>query len=278
MLPLFDLIMGAQNGKAMETMAQQFGLAQEQMAKATAALMPAFATGLTRSAANPYDFTALMSALSTGTHAQYFEDLARAFTPQGMADGNGILGQLFGSKEMSRAIAAQAAQVTGIGQEIFKQMLPVMASTIMGGLLKQSAGAFPGMPNAAFPANPMAAMTEQWMKAAGMTRPPEPAANPFDNAFTQAMQGMFAAGRPEPKPDAFDMFAGNPLMKAFQDMMAAATPQPAPEPKEAAPMEQASRLFGNMMESGLEAQRDYQKSIDALFETYRGPSTGPDKS
>ena len=55
-----------------------------------------------------------------------------------MAEGNGILGHLFGSKELSRAVAAQAAQATGIGQEMLKQMLPVIASMIMGGLFKQS--------------------------------------------------------------------------------------------------------------------------------------------
>ena len=36
MIPLFDMMMQAQNGNAMDVMAKQFGLAQEQMAKATA--------------------------------------------------------------------------------------------------------------------------------------------------------------------------------------------------------------------------------------------------
>jgi len=45
MLPLFDMMLQAQNGMAMDAMAKQYGLAQEQAAKAVAALMPAFASG-----------------------------------------------------------------------------------------------------------------------------------------------------------------------------------------------------------------------------------------
>ena len=45
MLSLYDMMMQAQNGNAVETMARQFGLAQEQATKAVAALMPAFSEG-----------------------------------------------------------------------------------------------------------------------------------------------------------------------------------------------------------------------------------------
>ena len=280
MLPLFDMMMQAQNGNAMEVMAKQFNLAQEQMAKATAALMPAFSTALKRSAANPYDFGSVLAALSSGSHVQYFEDMQKAFTPQGMADGNGVLGQLFGSKEMSRAIAAQAAQMTGIGQDIYKQMLPVMASAIMGGLFKQAfgqmggpmAGSMGGMPNG-FANTPMEAMMKPWLEASGFARKTEPAANPFDNAFTQGMQGFFGMGKPAEKQQA-DMFAANPFVKAFQDMMSsstASTAAPQPAPKE--PMTAFTEMFGTLFDSGLEAQKDYQKRIDALFETYRKNST-----
>ncbi len=284
MIPLFDMMMQAQNGNAMDVMAKQFGLAQEQMGKAVAALMPAFSTALKRNTTNPYDFGALMTAMTSGNHAQYFEDMTKAFTPQGMNDGNGVLGQLFGSKEMSRAIAAQAAQMTGIGQEIYKQMLPVVASAIMGGLFKQATGQMGGgqmgggmgnMQNP-FANTPMEEMMKPWMEASGFARKPEPAANPFDNPFTQAMQGFFNGGKTAEKPaGAPDMFAGNPFVKAFQDMMAAAgTAEPsAPKPAEKAALAPFAEMFSSMFDSGLEAQKEYQKSIDGLFETYR-KSTG----
>ncbi|OBZ92683.1 hypothetical protein ADU59_25175 [Pararhizobium polonicum] len=274
MIPLFDMMMQAQNGNAMDVMAKQFGLAQEQMAKATAALMPAFSTALKRNTANPYDFGALLTAMSSGNHAQYFEDMSKAFTPQGMADGNGILGQLFGSKDMSRAIAAQAAQMTGIGQEIYKQMLPVIASAIMGGLFKQASGQMGGQAGAMqnpFANTPMEAMMKPWLEASGFAKKPEPAANPFDNPFTQAMQGFFGMGKPEEKqPTAPDMFANNPFIKAFQDMMSgSATAAPEQKPADKNPMAPFTDMFNSMFDSGLEAQKEYQKSIDGLFETYR---------
>ncbi len=277
MIPLFDMMMQAQNGNAMEVMAKQFGLAQEQMAKATAALMPAFSTALKRSATNPYDFSAFLAAMSNGNHAQYFEDLGKAFTPQGMADGNTVLDQLFGSREMLQAVSAQAAQMTGIGQEIYKQMMPVVASAIMGGLFKQASGQLGGMQNP-FANTPMEAMMKPWLEASGFIKKPQPAPNPFDNPFTQAMQGFFGMNKPEEKqPTAPDMFAGNPFVKAFQDMMGAGTnakAEPEKKPAEASPMAPFTEMFNSMFDSGLEAQKEYQKSIDSLFETYRKNTTG----
>lgn len=270
MIPLFDMMMRAQNGSAMEVMAKQFGMAQEQMAKATAALMPAFSTALKRNAANPYDFSALMSAMISGNHAQYFEDMTKAFTPQGMAEGNDLLGQLFGSKEVSRAIAAQAAQITGIGQDIYKQMLPAMAAAVMGGLFKQTTGQMGG-------ANPfvnpqMEAMMKPWLEASGLARKPEPVANPFDNPFTKSVQAFWGIGQtPEaPKPNAAaDAFAANPFIKMFQDMTKTSPDAPAEKPAAANPMAPFTQMLNTMFESGIEAQKDYQKTIDGLFDMKR---------
>lgn len=265
MLSLYDMMMQAQSGKAVEAMAKQFGLAQEQAAKAVAALMPAFSEGFKRNAATPYDFAAFMQALTSGEHAKYFEDLGKAFTPQGMAEGNGILGHIFGSKEVSRAIAAQAEQMTGIGQEIYKQMLPVMASALMGGLFKQSLGAFfPGMEAGKAPANPFADMMQQWAEATGFAKKPQPA-NPFDNPFTQAAQDFFGTA---PKKEApANPFTDNPFAKAFQEMFAGA-PAPAEKPEGTA-ADALKTLVNTMFDTGLEMQKDYQRNIESVFETMR---------
>lgn len=268
MLSLYDMMMQAQNGNAVEVMARQFGLAQEQATKAVAALMPAFSEGFKRNAANPYDMAAFMKALTTGDHAKYFEDMGKAFTPQGLAEGNGILGHLFGNKDVSRAIAAQAAQMTGIGQEIYKQMLPAMASTLMGGIFKQSlAPFFPGA--GAAQANPFADMMQQWAEATGLAKKPEPA-NPFtDNPFTQAAQEFFGTKKDAPS----NPFTDNPFAKAFQDMMASMGGQPAasekPSAPEASPADSLKTLVNTMFDTGLEMQKDYQRNIESIFETMR---------
>lgn len=268
MIPLFDMMMQAQNGRALEVMAQQFGLAQEQMAKAMAALMPAFSTGLKTNASNPYDFGTFLASMGSGGYAKYFEDMTKAFTPQGMADGQAALGQIFGGKDMSGAIAAQAAQLTGIGQDIYRQMLPVVASAIMGGLFKQATGQMSPQPG--FGENPFSSAIQSWLEASGLSRKPQapPMANPFDNPFTQAMQAFFTAPKPAETPkSATDMFAANPFMKAFQDMMSMASGSPQAKPAEAPPAPKAPvvDMFNTMFDSGLEVQKEYQKSIDSLF-------------
>lgn len=285
MLPLFDMMLQAQNGMAMDAMAKQYGLAQEQAAKAVAALMPAFASGFKRNSTNPYDFSALFQAMASGNYAKYFEDMSSAFTPQGIADGNQVLQQLFGSKEVSRAIAAQAAQLTGIGQDILKQMMPVMADTLMGGLFKQSTGQFSGAN--AFAGTPMAAMMQQWLDSTGLQPKPQPqAATMFDNPFTRAFQEMMGATQKKPEPQApANPFLDNPFTKAFQDMAAAYTaqmtgkpseaPKPAPEPEktpEKEAQESFSAMMNTMFDSGLEVQKSYQKSMEQIFETYLSAS------
>lgn len=277
MLPLFEMMMRAQNGKAMESIAGQFNLAQEQATKAMAALMPAFSSGLKRSTANPYDMSQLINAMTSGTYAKYFEDLGKAFTPQGVADGNGVLERLFGSKEVSRAVAAQAEQMTGIGQDIFKQMLPAMASAIMGGLFKQSMGQMGEAANP-FSTGPMAAMMQQWLENSGFApkKPEPPPVTMFDNPFTQAMQGMFGAKAAQDTATTGNPFADNPFAKAFKEMMggqfpaASAPPKPAEAPKaEPAAANPYGEMMNAMFDSGLEVQKNYQKSMEQILEGYR---------
>ena len=52
-------------------------------------------------------------------------------------DGSSILGHVFGSKDVSRAVAGRAAEQTGIGADVLKKMLPVVATMVMAGLSKQ---------------------------------------------------------------------------------------------------------------------------------------------
>lgn len=281
MLPLFDMMLQAQNGAAMEATAKQFGLAQEQVLKAMAALTPAFSSGLKRSATNPYDFSALLASMGSANYAKYFEDMTKAFTPQGVTDGNTVLQHLFGSKEVSRAIAAQAAQMTGIGQDILKRMMPAMADTLMGGLFKQATGQLQDTPNP-FANTPMGAMMQQWLESAGFApKKPEPVANPFDNPFTQAFQEMMGMKSQAQPTAAANPFIDNPFSKAFQEMMGAASgsaPNATPEPKQAekAGASAFNDMLNSMFDSGLEVQKSYQKSMEQIFDSYLSGSKADD--
>jgi hypothetical protein len=56
-----------------------------------------------------------------------------------VAKGNDVLGQIFGSKDVSRSVAADASGKTGIDPSILKQMLPILAM-LVGGYLSARAG------------------------------------------------------------------------------------------------------------------------------------------
>lgn len=82
----------------------------------------------------------LLGALLGGNHQRYMDDPAAVDAEEMRQDGNGILGHLFGSKEVSREVAGAASAQTGIGSDILKQMLPVVAAMAMGALSKQASG------------------------------------------------------------------------------------------------------------------------------------------
>ena len=274
MLPLYDMLSNAGNGAAVDQMARQFGLSRKQAEEAMEALMPAFSEGLKRNASDPYGVGAFLSALSTGQHAKYFEDMQRAFQPSGVEEGNGILGHLFGSKEVSRAVAKQAEAATGIGQEVLKQMLPVLASMIMGGIYKQSTE-----PQRARTAssNPLSEIMEQMMRQGGMKMPhpeaPQPGMNPFDNPFGKALEGMFGSSKAEPAQAPQSPYGDNPLGRIFEEMMRGGQPRAAPEPEPKSnpsgrPRNPYDDLFGEMFEAGAKTRDEYQKSMESIFDQY----------
>ncbi|MDX8452374.1 DUF937 domain-containing protein [Mesorhizobium sp. VK9D] len=236
---LFDIFTQAQNGAGMQALAQQYGLSMQQTQAAVQALLPAFSQGLQRNTADPYGMGAFMTAMASGQHAKYFEDATRAFSPQGIDEGNGILGHLFGSKDLSRAVASQAAQATGLSQQVLQQMLPAMASMMMGGLFKQTnnqltggqmqaAGGFGG-------GNPLGEIIEQMMRQGGLApapqtrQAPQPAPNPYgENPLGKVLQDMFGGGAPQPQSQpqqAPNPYGENPLGKVLQDMFGGGTPQ-----------------------------------------------------
>jgi len=141
---ILDLVLSAQNGGAARQLGNQFGLDPAQTQSALGALLPSLAGALTQNARAPGGLEALMGALGSGRHARYIDQPAALGDPSTVTEGNGILGHLFGSKDVSRQVAAQAAQQTGIGDDVLRKMLPVVAAMVMGGLAKQMGGGTPG--------------------------------------------------------------------------------------------------------------------------------------
>lgn len=287
---LFDMLAQAQNGNGMQALAQQFGLSMQQTQAAVAALLPAFSQGLQRNTADPYGLGAFMTAMASGQHAKYFEDATRAFSPQGVDEGNGILGHLFGSKDLSRAVASQAAQASGVSQQILQQMLPAMASMMMGGLFKQTTNQMQAAGGFGGGGNPLGEIIEQMMRQAGGGAPaPQQPQSPMDNPLGKVLQDMFGGGtqqpqsQPQPAPNPY---GDNPLGKVLQDMFGGALPggQPAPQQPQARQQNQAPQpqtnpsgrpknpfddLFGKMFETGAQQRDEYQKGMETIFDQFR---------
>jgi hypothetical protein len=78
--------------------------------------------------------------------------------PTQVDKGNQILGQIFGSKDGSRAVAASASAQSGVEPSLLKKMLPILAMVAAGYVMKRAGqggglgGIFGGSPPAEGPA------------------------------------------------------------------------------------------------------------------------------
>jgi len=135
---LLDMIMSAQGGNTAQQVGAQLGLNQQQSQSAIAALLPAISSALKQNTANPQGLAGLLGALQGGNHDQYLEKPETLGQAESITDGNAILGHLFGSKDVSRAVAGRASEQTGIGADVLKKLLPLVATMAMGSLSKQT--------------------------------------------------------------------------------------------------------------------------------------------
>ena len=253
MLPLFEMLMKANGGDAMNQMAKQFGLNQTQVHSAMEALLPAFSIGLKRNAANPMDMGNLLQTLAGGGYANAFNNAASAFNPAGTQAGNDILGQLFGSKDVSRAVAAQAAQATGIGQDILKQMLPAVASMMAGGMQQQMAGGL-GAAGMGAGGNVFGKVIEEMMKQAGgqgaQAQAPAPSGNatgnPWGDMLGQILKGATGGLDAQPQTPAQ---SGNPWGDILGQVLGGASGQQAQPQRQAPPAE--DNPLGNILKDML---------------------------
>lgn len=134
---MMDMIMQAAGGNTAQAAGSQFGLSPEMSQKAIGALLPAISSAMKQNAASPQGLAGLLGALQNGGHAQYLDN-PQALAQNAPTEGNAILGHLFGTKEVSRAVAGRAADQTGIDSGVLKKMLPMVAMMAMGGMSKQT--------------------------------------------------------------------------------------------------------------------------------------------
>lgn len=135
---ILETLLSSNSGAIVSQISKQFGLDEQQVQAAAGQLLPALAQGVQKGGLQGDNMSDILKMLQGGNHAQYVDQPETLAKTETVDQGNALLGQIFGSKDVSRAVATKAAQNTGIESTIMKQMLPLLATALMGSLSKQA--------------------------------------------------------------------------------------------------------------------------------------------
>lgn len=117
--------------------ARELGVDEQTAAAGAAALMPAVLGGFKKQAqSSPQGVDGLLGMLG-GLGGGGLLDSLLGSQPTPVNQGNEVLGQIFGSKDTSRAVAAQAAASSGLSADLLKKMLPMLAMAAAGMMARQ---------------------------------------------------------------------------------------------------------------------------------------------
>jgi hypothetical protein len=121
----------------LQSMARELGISESQAASGAAALAPAILGGFKKQAqAQPAGLEGLGGLLSQLGGGGLLDDVL-APKPTDVNRGNEVLGQIFGSKEVSRTVAQNASAQSGLDTSVLKKMLPMLAMLVAGYMAKQ---------------------------------------------------------------------------------------------------------------------------------------------
>jgi len=136
-MQLTDIL--AQMG-GLQSMAQELGVSESQVASGAEALLPAILGGFKKQAqsqpAGLDGLGVLLGQLGGGG----LLDQVLAPQPTDVNHGNDVLAQIFGSRDVSRSVAQNAAAPSGLDPSLLKKMLPMLAMLVAGFMAKQQGG------------------------------------------------------------------------------------------------------------------------------------------
>jgi hypothetical protein len=133
-MQLTDIL--AQMG-GLQAMARELGVSESQAASGAEALLPAILGGFKKQAqAQPSGLEGLGGLLGQLGGGGLLDEVL-APQPTNIDHGNDVLGQIFGSRDVSRAVAQNASEQTGLDTSLLKKMLPMLAMVVAGLMAKQ---------------------------------------------------------------------------------------------------------------------------------------------
>lgn len=121
----------------LQAIAQELGVNESQAANGVSALLPAVLGGFKKQAqAQPEGLGGLGSLLGSLGGGGLLEQVLSP-QPTDLSQGNKVLGQIFGSKDVSRTVAQNAATQSGLDPALLQKMLPMVAMVVAGLMSKQ---------------------------------------------------------------------------------------------------------------------------------------------
>lgn len=125
----------------LQSMARELGISERDAARGAEALAPAILGGFKKQAqAQPSGLEGLGGLLSQLGGGGLLENVLGP-QPTDVSRGNDVLGQIFGSKDVSRTVAQSASARSGLDQGVLKKMLPMLAMMVAGYMASQRGGA-----------------------------------------------------------------------------------------------------------------------------------------
>lgn len=122
------------------SMARDLGIDEGTAQAGIGALLPAILGGLQNQGAAAGGVGGLASILA-GLGGGGLLGNVLSQQPTDVEQGNNVLGSLFGSKDTSRAVAADAAARTGLSSDLLKKMLPIVAMLAVGYIMNNRGAA-----------------------------------------------------------------------------------------------------------------------------------------
>lgn len=258
MVNLLDIMRQAQQGAGMDNMARQFGLSVADAQRAVETLLPAFSLGFRRNAMNPGAFGPFLDSLNSGRYAPFFDGA----TPGsgGPPPGAELMGQIFGSPEVTRQIAQQASVMSGVGAQVLQQMMPTIGAVLVGGMTRYAS--LEGVSD-------VLRQWADWLKvaAAAQNARSKPAPPDLYGAWAGLVGSMFGVAPQQSAP------APPAPTDPWSQLMAMMTgqwtkPEPPPPPPPAQP--NAFSALAQMFEAGREVQTQHLAQFQEILDGMMG--------
>jgi hypothetical protein len=129
----------AQTG-GLASIARELGISESQAQSGAAALAPAILGGFKKQAQSQAGGLEGLAGVLGRLGGGGLLDEVVAPQPTDVSRGNAVLGEIFGNKDVSRAVAQNAAAQSGLDPSLLKKMLPMLAMLVGGYMAKQGGG------------------------------------------------------------------------------------------------------------------------------------------